>query len=44
MIVTMFLLIIKISRASALSVDVILIFDMYDLNGALFLEATFSSV
>ena len=32
-----------ISRSSALSINVLLIFEMHDLNGALFLNTTFFS-
>ena len=32
-----------ISRSSAFSINVVLIFEMHDLNGALFLNATFYS-
>ena len=32
-----------ISRSSALSINALLIFEMHDVNGALFLNATFSS-
>ena len=32
-----------ISRSSALSINVLLVFEMHDLNGSLFLNATFCS-